>query len=279
MKRRTRGMAVLALGAWCLVGAPFGAGTQSACAQGLIWSLPDDGAWVRYEGTYKQVELRPGSVEGNIEPEPWIRKLWIKSVGRETAEYHGQTVPCRWIEIKVVTGRPQEGAIDSGPAGTRIYKVLVPELEITGQLADARGIPVSFLPIVKGYRKFGESEVEAISADVLQVYPLISLVMHYKTLEPEGTAEDPRIPLGPLSATRQRGAWQMESPVSRTKNEATLWRSVDVPFGLAKWSVKLSREAKDSLDPRSAFQPVTEVTVEMSAHETGNNALSELAVP
>ena len=37
------------------------AGAGRVEAQGLIWSLPEEGTWVRYEGTYKQTELRPNS--------------------------------------------------------------------------------------------------------------------------------------------------------------------------------------------------------------------------
>jgi hypothetical protein len=74
-------------------------------AQGLIVRLPKDGSWVRYEGNVKQVEFRPEAPEGNIQME-WIQHLTIKSVGREQALYHGKQVPCRWVEIKIVTGKP-----------------------------------------------------------------------------------------------------------------------------------------------------------------------------
>ena len=46
------------------------------------------------------------------------------SVQSEMATFRGQEQPCRWIEIKVVTGHPSEVGI-RGPV--RIYKVLVPE--------------------------------------------------------------------------------------------------------------------------------------------------------
>ena len=32
-------------------------------------------------------------------------QVTLKSVGTETAEYRGENVPCRWIEIKVERGR------------------------------------------------------------------------------------------------------------------------------------------------------------------------------
>ena len=41
--------------------------SSAANAQGLIWKLPPDGTWVRYEGTYRQIEFRPESAEGNLE--------------------------------------------------------------------------------------------------------------------------------------------------------------------------------------------------------------------
>jgi hypothetical protein len=71
----------------------------------------------------------------------------------------------------------------------------------------------------------------------------------------------------------------MESPASRSSNEADLYRSDEVPFGLAKWTIRMHREAKDAREPRSQFQRVSEVRIEMAAHEVGANAESELAAP
>ncbi len=128
---------------------------RSATAQGVILTLPkQDGAWVRFEGTVKQVEFRPDAAEGDITME-WIQQLTVKSVGTETAAFRGKQVPCRWIEIKVVTGKPSESGIEAGPVGERIYKVLVPEERVVGQLADGGKIPFSFLDVIKGFRKTG----------------------------------------------------------------------------------------------------------------------------
>ena len=74
-----------------LVGAVL---SSSASAQGLIWSLPEDGKWVRFEGTYQQTELRPNSNEGPLQLE-WVQHITIKSVGKEDADFKGQKVPCR----------------------------------------------------------------------------------------------------------------------------------------------------------------------------------------
>ncbi len=58
-------------------------------AQGLLWSFPEEGTWARYEGTYRQIKIRPNVAEGNEELN-WIRELTIKSLGSESAEYQGQ---------------------------------------------------------------------------------------------------------------------------------------------------------------------------------------------
>lgn len=260
-------------------------GPAPAAAQGLIWSLPPDGTWVRYEGTQRQIEYRPDATEGDVSME-WIRQLTIKSVGTEMAEYEGRMQACRWIELKAITGKPSERGVDPGLVGQRIYKVLVPESRIIGQTTDSDTIPVSFIPIIegKGYQKIGDGETTPIESPVLQVYPVLSMLMHYKTLQAEETeAEDVQVRLGTVPARRYRGEKVMESPTIRTTSEATLWRSVsdgdEVPFGLVKWRVRMVRESKDDASPRSAFKPVSEVTVEMSAHESGDGAESELVTP
>jgi len=269
--------------AWGLLAALLLLPSKPASAQGLIWNLPKDGTWVRYEGTYKQVEFRPNSTEGDVALD-WIQHLTIKSVGSETVERNGRMVPCRWIELKVVTGKPSEAGVDPGPVGARIFKVLVPEGRIEGKLTDQDQIPVSFIDVVKGYRKIGDGDVKPIESGALQVFPLIALVMHYQALEADGSEPiDPQIPLGPVQTRQFKATSRYESPTNRTINEAMLWRTVpgdeSVPFGLAKWTAKSVREAKDTSQPRSAFAPVSEVTVEMSAHEVGDGATSELATP
>lgn len=247
-------------------------------AQGLIFSLPPDGTQVRYEGTYKQIEERPDSNAGALSLE-WDRKLWIKSVGTEMAEYDGQMTACRWIEFKVITGKPSEEGTDPGIIGARIYKVLVPEREVRGELVDAEGIPVILIPIVRGYRRFGEGEIVEVKSGVLQVYPLISLVAHFPQMQADPTEQDPAIKLGPVSATQMSGRSVIESPSTRTTNTTDLWRSKEVPFGLAKWTVKIVREVKDPTEPRTAFQVASSIEVTMEAHEVEADAVTELAIP
>lgn len=258
-----------------------------ASAQGLIWSLPEDGRWVRYEGEYREVEFRPDAPEGD-EILTWDRHLTLNSVGTESAEFEGQQQPCRWIEITVVTGKTIEGAIVPGPVGACIYKVLVPESRITGNLSYGDEIPAAFIPIVKGYRKLGENNVEPIPEGVLQVYPVISLLQHYKPKDVQQASEQP-VDAGvtfrqngtvtPVEAMHYKASNAMESPTSRSTNEAEFWRSDDVPFGLARWRVRILREEKDGLAPRSEFEPASEISVDMKASEAGAGAQSELVAP
>jgi len=192
--------------------AGFFAGTldQAAEAQGLIVRLPKDGAWVRFEGTVKQVEFRPDAPEGDISME-WIEHLTIKSVGREQALYHGKQVPCRWIEIKAVTGKPSESGVEAGPVGERLYKILVPEERVVGAVADGEKIPFSFLDIIKGFRKIGGTvtplPLTRGSEGAFQAYPLVGPLMHYDTMEATGSAaEEVQVPGGKRAREEIQGA-------------------------------------------------------------------------
>ncbi len=179
----------------------FGLGAytaSSASAQGLIWKAPDEGTWVRYEGDYSQFDDRPNDpVDKRLKLGPWRRHLTLKALKKTQAEYEGQTVDCQWFEIKVITASEKggDGTLKPGPGGQRIYKVLVPIAGITGppvegRVIDKDTIPVAFLPVVKGYRRFGERPVEPITSGVLQTYPMISLLAYYRTLEVAGEGED-----------------------------------------------------------------------------------------
>jgi hypothetical protein len=267
--------------------AVFALSSQSglANAQGLIVRLPKDGSWVRYEGNVKQVEFRPDAPEGDIQME-WIQHLTIKSVGTEQALYHGKQVPCRWIEIKIVTGKPSESGVEAGPVGERIYKILVPEERVVGDVADGAKIPFSFLDIVKGFRKTGAGPATAIpltrgSEGAFQVYPLVGPLMHFDAIEAVGGGpEQVQFAAGTVKAKKFKARRAIESPTTRTTTDAEFWEcdSDTVPFGLVKWTAKTTVEKKDSTAARAnAFKPATQVSVEMSAHEAGTGAKSEIA--
>ena len=84
--------------------------------------------------------------------------------------------------------------------------------------------------------------------------------------------------MGVVPAVPYRAAMTVESPETRSTNQAVLWRSDDVPFGLAKWTVRDLREEKHATQSRDLFHETMEVSLEMSAHESGLDAVTELDV-
>lgn len=250
----------------------------TASAQGLLWSIPaEDGTFVRYFGDYHQTVERPESNAGPLEL-AWQAELTIKSVGKEDAEYNGTKHHCRWLEFKLATGKQSATGIETGPYGTLLYKVLVPEDLVIGKVADERKIPVIFVPVVKGYRKQGNKPAQPVTEKVLTFYPLLGLFTYYPELtavanEPE-TVSLPQ--LGDVSARHLKGVDRLQSVTSRSVNEGEIWLSDKIPFGWAKYQAKVTREQKDRTAPNDAFKRHAELKVEMSAVEIGKDARSEL---
>jgi hypothetical protein len=222
-------------------------------AQGVVCQLPEDGTWVRFEGTYAQSEIRSDAAAGKLDITPWIEHVWIKSVGSEMADYRGKETACRWIEIKIERGRETDGKIDS------------------------------FLPLVKGFRKVGKADPKEITEPALQLYPLGILVGYFRELKQVEETVDPEVGLVDIkTASQWQGQVTTERTSSRTIMESTIWKSPSVPFGVARWSAKITREIKDAQEPRDAFMPTSEVTIDMKARETGKggpNGTSELMSP
>lgn len=256
--------------------------TADSHAQGLLWKLPEtDGTWIRYEGDYTQIVNRPDSPEGNLSLS-WRRWVTIKSVGQEQAEFEGKMQPCRWVEIKVETGKTAEGVLDAGPGGNRIYKLLIPESAIRGTvmkpIANEREVLASYLPIVKGYRKLGDEPAVEIPSGIFNLYPVVSLVRHYRNLESAGQQQNFGVAGQNITATQWQGSLVSETPVYRSKSSAELFRSDEMPFGIAKWTATVVTEQKGSTDPRSEYKETATIREELQAVAVGDNAESELLV-
>ncbi len=256
----------------------------TAQAQGLIWSLPQTGQWVRYEGTYFQ-DVKQATTDASQELKlQWNRSVTLKSLTTETAEFRGKSVPCRWIEIKVevgiVVGGDGEKKLDIGPGGTQLYKLLVPEAFIRGELhesvVDERKAFVGAIPLVKGTRKSGDKEAVAIEGGVFQLYPVVTLMNHYPELKGGEAAADVTVPAGTFSATTQQGELVIETPTSRSVNTCEVTRSPGIPFGVVKWNASVATETKGATDPRSEFKEFSTIREEMQAVAVGDNAESEL---
>ncbi len=255
---------------------------ELAQAQGLIRNLPDDGTWVRYEGTYRETVFRPESTEGDLQLE-WLRHIEIKSVGREEATHdldndgNEVTEMCRWLEFKIQTGNGSEGVIDTGPGALRIYKVLVPESAVRTNLVDPEGIFLAYLPVVKGYRKLGDEPQQLLKSRVLQIYPGISLLRHFRNLDSDGTEQNIDVPThGSVTAATFAGDLTSETAERRTTNAGEIVASDEMPFGIVRWTAKATREQKNPTEPRTAFREYMELTEELTALEVGTDAETEL---
>lgn len=109
----------------------------TAKADGLLYQLPDDGDWVRFD-----MEGKAGPT-GN---EMFTGSLTMSSVGKATE--NGE--PCRWIEFKFAfqrAGDTQERTI--------VAKVLVPEKHLGKGKA-------AYDNYIRGWMKQGENEVQAL---------------------------------------------------------------------------------------------------------------------
>ncbi|MBI3864151.1 MAG: hypothetical protein HY290_19890 [Planctomycetia bacterium] len=262
----------LTLIAACLGTAP------SAQAQVLIWSLPEDeGAWIRFEGNYKQSRERPNSNAG-AEVLEWRSELTISSLGRENAAVSegSEEVPCRWVEFKTET-KPAGVDKKAGPADSYVYKVLIPENRVIGKTVDDDTIPVTFLPIVKGYRRVGQRDIEPVTEKALAVYPTVALVTYYPDLKAAAEEAEPlQVGGNSVAAKIFKGTRVIKRSVNRSTNAASLWRSDEVPFGLAKYQVSLTVEQKELTATDEEFQRTSLIEVDMAAVAVGNDARSEL---
>lgn len=254
--------------------------TSQLSAQGLIWSLPADGTLVRYKGTYTQQMRRDDASDGDLTL-TWDRIVEIRSVGAEDGDYLGETVPCRWIEIKVETGKSPEGVLDAGPGGIRMFKLLVPEVAIRGSVdepvAQGRSVFASHIPIVRGYRKIGDEPTQEIETKLFQLYPIVSLLRHYPELI-EGESSQTSVLAGDFATTKYTGTVVMETNTYRSTNTGEFARSETMPFGIVAWTAKTVSEEKGATDPRSSFREAVVIEEAMKAIAIEQNAESQFLV-
>ncbi|GIX04650.1 MAG: hypothetical protein KatS3mg114_0519 [Planctomycetaceae bacterium] len=247
---------------------------------GFVLNLPADGTWVRYEGTYLQEETRPENPAGKIDIPPWREQVTIKSVGSEMAEYQGQQVSCRWIEIKVERGREAEGRIDTGLSGLELYKVLIPEGVIHQQPLLEDNIPNDALPIIRGYRQVGTLEPQPLNESMFKVYPLVLMFAYTRNLKLLEQGVNPGTTAGQLgSVDVYAGQTQIERPTSRTDIDLQIQTHAEFPFGVVGWKTTIVRYVKDQQAPRRDFKRFARIEVDMKARQVGSNAISELSVP
>src|SRR5262245_9889194 len=105
-------------------------------AEGLLYQLPEDGSWVRFEVQYTF------KLDGMEKPGQGTGTLTMASVGKAVEGPE----PCRWIEFKVQLK-------DIGPKQILIRKLLIPEKYLKkGENPTGH--------VVRGWAKFNDEAVE-----------------------------------------------------------------------------------------------------------------------
>jgi hypothetical protein len=269
---RVANSAILAM-ACALLAAP------AARAQVLIWNIPEaEDVSVTFEGKYRQTNSRPDSKSGEQVLE-WDATLTISSLGKERADHNGRSVDCRWVEFQAVT-KPGGVEKQAGPGGTYVYKVLIPEAAVIGKPVDDQAVPVTFLPLVKGFRKVGTRPVEPVREKALAVYPHLALLTYYPDLQPVSALdEELTIDAKAYAARAHKGSRVLTDKTSRSTNSATLWLAPELPFGLGRFEASVVREAKHPEAAADAFQKVSLVEVSMAVKKVGPAAASLIEVP
>ena len=222
-----------------------------------------------YAGEYSQILRRTGSTEADVELS-FTRELRVRSVGQLTAEVGGASVPARWIEFEQTTQSGSGAVQDTGPGGQIIAKLLVPESFIDGQFVDARGIPKSAIPIVRGYLQRDGGPIEELPPGAYQPYPTITLLRMPSTLQ-----QDELDDFGDGGATL-KATQTLESATTRTEVSMELVRDPATPFGIASWTVTTKEATKQGAEPRSEYVPRSESTESMSLKSTDNGAVSAI---
>ena len=250
---------------------------STADAAGLLWKFPEDGTSATYRGEYKQLVRRTDATQQDVTLS-WARTLTVRVVGTEQAEYMGKPVAARWLEIEQATGELIGGAVQAGPGGRTIVKLLVPESALSGATTDEDGVPQSFIPIIKGWRQIDDRPVEELPAKAYDPSPEMTLLGFPNDLQPSG--ETPvQIAGQNADGTTWKGERTTESKWKRAVTKTELTRSDAAPFGSVGWTVEVETFEKQSTQGRGEFETVTDASETMQLVEVTDGATALLAVP
>ena len=251
-------------------------GAPAAHAGGLVWSLPEPGTEARYEGTFTQTLTDRNNQQTVVERR---RNLTIRALDAETAEFRGERTPARWLEFVTVTGLSSEAGLDPGPAGRVLYKALVPESAVASDFADADGIPRAFLPVIRGWKQFGDEEAQPLGP-ALRVYPTLTLLTDYEPGEVQPAGEQTAdTNVGSFDGTAYRSKAVEEAPRLRITNESEALVSPESPFGPVRWEATVVREIKDANQSREEYREVSRSVETMSLRGIDRGVRGELPLP
>lgn len=276
----------------CALAAPAIRSSQSH-ADGLIYRLPPDGAWVRYKLTEEgkfTISFPPGAkVPPGLKNVP---RLPVKSVGslelRSVGQGRSDGEPCRWIEMELnveITGKmphPATGELREMKQKRQIIlKLLIPEKHLA-----AGSDPLAH--VRKLYFKDGDAKPELVEDEKAKQYEIdrfrplfpfaaVKIVKEFKrpfdTLDPKlGRLECEKHTFdskyeGPLARGR-RGWWSWQG-----KHE--VWLNGKIPFGVA--SLKCTTKSHEwSGDKKRSPRGTVESTKHIVVSKIGVGAKSKL---
>ena len=188
------------------------------CADGLLYSLPKDGAWVLYDMHFVQVF-------GGAKGKPWIGTMKLSSVGRQALPLKDATQPrewARWIEFDA------EGTIEGEPKRI-VAKMLIPEQ----YLAEGKD-PVPH--IVKGWL-LEDDRTQSISKRTTGPLPMFFAkpLSDVKTLEPK----EIECKLGKLKCRGLTGHQAYGDRGGKTKISYETRLHDKAPFGVVTTTIKM----------------------------------------
>jgi hypothetical protein len=191
-----------------------------ARADGLLYQLPPDGSWVRYDIEGKVIDAdgkQSMSVAGSVT---------MSSVGRETVDNE----PCRWIEI-ATRGKIKRG--DKESEHTETIKFLIPEKDLK------RGVN----PLDTAKKAIRKRDGQVKEVDVKTIAPTLEELFHAPPQEvKKGDSQIIENKLGKLNCERWTG--RHTKAQGQFETAATIETSVNpaAPFGVVAYEFQRERK-------------------------------------
>ena len=212
-------------------------------ADGLIYQLPDDGTWARYD-------LKFTMVRGDQRREA-TGTLRVASVGKASADGKDG----RWIEFRLDLMPPD------GNEQTIIAKVLVPEEQLA-----AGKTPIDH--IARGWIKLpNDREPQALNDDNRGPLPifLAGPGRDHQTLE---ATKIENTKLGEIEAAGDSGTIEYQEQTRQLAAKYETRRHEKAPFGVVSMSVEVESEQNGQRAP--------DANATLTLAESGDTALSDL---
>ena len=191
--------------------------TSSAHADGLLYQLPEDGAWVLFD--------TQGKMTHGDQSQEFTGSLRMSSVGKVTED----DKPCRWIEFELTINLGERSRLI-------VAKVLIPEAELKEgqQPVDNR---------VRGYVKMG-AEGEAVVLNEGNLGPIPAFLANPLLEKQELKAEVVESKLGKLSCRGLTGFVEFAEGTATNHATFNTRRHEKAPFGVVtcQMNIKATRD-------------------------------------